>query len=179
MSSRQVARRYAQAFCDVVAARNEQQQALEEIRAFRDLLDGSTELREIISSPAVGRIQKERLLQSILEKTRPSRATENLLRVLLRNERLGGLPEIAEEFARELDRRQGVAMIEVKSARPLTTEQKQGLERRFEEMTGRKVRVHYQEDEGLIGGVVAQWGSEVYDGSVRTQLEKLREQLAQ
>ncbi|MBI4468956.1 MAG: ATP synthase F1 subunit delta [Acidobacteria bacterium] len=177
MSSRQVARRYAQALCDIVATQADQQVALEELGLCRELFEENADLRETFASPAIPRAQKERLLQALVERLQPTRTTANLLRVLLLNERLGNLPEIAEEFAKDLDRRQGVALVEIRTARPLTEEQQRSLGRRFEELTGQKVRMSYVEDDGLIGGVVAKWGSEVFDGSVRAQLETLRQQL--
>ena len=178
MSIRQVARRYAQALADVTEPRGDQGHALEELRELCRVMRESPALREAFVSPAVGRGQKEALLAAVLQRAKFAKTTENFLRVLLRNERLAHLPEITDEFAAELDRRQNVAVIEVCAARALGEEEKQELERRFEQLTSRKVRISYREDKDLIGGVVARWGSEVYDGSIRTQLRTLRDQLS-
>lgn len=178
MSTQQIARRYAQALADVTEPQGEHLRALEELRELCGLFEESAALRGVFISPAVTRAQKEGLLQAILERIRSSMPTRNFLRVLLRNERLAHLPDIAGAYAEELDRRQGVAFIEVRAARALSEEERRQLERRFEALTRRKVRMSYVEDQGLIGGVVAQWGSEVFDGSVRTQLDNLRLELS-
>lgn len=177
MSIRQVARRYAQALADVTEPKGEHVRALEELRELCRVMAESPALREVFASPAVGRAQKQGLLSTILRRAGISTATGNFLRVLLRNERLAYLPEITDQYSAELDRRQGVAVIEVRAARPLGDEQKKELQHRFEQLTGKNIRMSYVEDQDLIGGLVARWGSEVYDGSLRTQLRAMREQL--
>ncbi len=178
MSVSQIARRYAHALADVAEARGDQARTLEELQEIRRLFKEVAELREVFNNPAVDRTRKENLLQAILGKTGLSPITANFLRLLLRNHRLGQLPEITDQYVAELDRRQGITPVEVHAARPLTAEEKQRLQSRFEGLTGRSVRMTFSSDDHLIGGVSVRCGSEVYDGSIRTQLQTLRRQLS-
>ena len=81
-------------------------------------------------------------------------------------------------FRRELDDRMGVADAQVSSARELTATEKKDLEKQLVAVTGRKVRATYGQDASLLGGAIVRVGSTIYDGSVRGQLEKIRQQIA-
>jgi F-type H+-transporting ATPase subunit delta len=122
-------------------------------------------------------LSKEKVLEGLLAKTKPAKTTANFLRVLLRNNRLTELTEINEKFAAVLAERSGVAAANVTSARPLTEAEKAELQASLARLTGKKVTLNFEIDEKLIGGVVTRVGSTVYDGSVKTQLENLKQQL--
>ena len=68
--------------------------------------------------------------------------------------------------------------VEISSARTLTPGEKRDLENRVERMTGKKVRARYTSNPELLGGVLVRVGSTIYDGSVRGQLEKMRQELS-
>jgi len=72
----------------------------------------------------------------------------------------------------------GLAEAEISSARPLSEDGKRELESQLERLTGKKVRAHYSSDPELLGGVVVRVGSTIYDGSVRGQLEKMKQELS-
>ena len=91
---------------------------------------------------------------------------------------LADLAEINRQFAQELDRRTGVVTAEVTTARPVPEAEREALRARLGQLTGRSVRLQFAMDEDLIGGVVTRIGSTVYDGSVRTQLEQLKQRIA-
>jgi len=76
-----------------------------------------------------------------------------------------------------LEERAGIITAKITSARELADGEKSGLQASIEKMTGRKVKLEFDIDENIIGGVVTRVGSTVYDGSVRTQLENLKQQL--
>ena len=87
------------------------------------------------------------------------------------------LGEINEKFDQVLDERNGIVSAEVTSARPLGEAEKSELQASLAKMTGKQVKLNYNTDENIIGGVVTRIGSVVYDGSVKTQLENLRQEL--
>jgi F-type H+-transporting ATPase subunit delta len=87
------------------------------------------------------------------------------------------LPEIAASFEQVLRQRQGVAEAQVSSAMPLNDRQKTALLRNLETVTGKKIQANYSLDPGLLGGAVVRIGDTIYDGSVRNQLDRLRERL--
>jgi F-type H+-transporting ATPase subunit delta len=88
-----------------------------------------------------------------------------------------GLDEINERFATVLEERSGVVSANVTSARELPDSEKSELRLNLEKLTGKRLNINFGIDENIIGGVVTRIGSTVYDGSVRTQLENLKEQL--
>jgi F-type H+-transporting ATPase subunit delta len=96
---------------------------------------------------------------------------------LLRNNRLTELGEISERFESVLAERSGVVSAEIISARELPAGERKEFEKNLEKLTGKTVSVNYAVDADIIGGVVTRIGSTVYDGSVKTKLENLREQL--
>jgi len=131
----------------------------------------------VLSNPSIPHKQKEDLLENLLERTRPSKTTANFVRILLRNGRLSEISTIRDRFIDELEERSGVVSAEVISARELPSDQIAELKSHLEKLTGKNVNLSMRLDESLIGGVVTRIGSTVYDGSVRTKLENLKEKL--
>jgi F-type H+-transporting ATPase subunit delta len=177
MSIETVARRYAAALADVVMKSGETQTVQAELRQWETLLSSNTELQNAFGNPAISHVNKEKVLEQLISRSVPSKATANFLRVLLRNGRLMEIDEINEKFAAVLEERSGIVSAAITSARELPSEEKEDLKRNLEKLTGRQVNINFSIDENIIGGVVTRIGSMVYDGSVKTQLENLREQL--
>lgn len=177
MSIETVARRYASALADVVEKSGETETLKAELKAWEGLINSNTDLRDVFGNPTIPHLKKEAVLKDLLARAKPSPTTANFLRVLLENNRLTEISEIVERFESVLDERAGIVIGEVSSARVLAEEQKTEIVKNLEKATGKRVKPTFEIKEDLIGGVVARIGSTVYDGSVRTQLENLREQL--
>lgn len=177
MAHETVARRYAIALADVVTKTGETDNVRSELRSWEELIRSNTDLRAAFSNPAIAHANKERVLESLVERARPSRTTSNFLRVLLRNDRLVDLAEINERFASELEERSGVVTARVTSARELSDGEKAQLQASLAGLTGRTTKLEFGIDKDLIGGVVTRIGSTVYDASVKTRLENLKEEL--
>lgn len=177
MSVETVARRYATALADVVLKHGEVETVKSELKIWEDLIKSNTDLQTAFANPAIAHLNKEKVLENLLAKTKPSKTTANFLRVLLRNSRLTELSEINEKFASVLDERNGIVSAEIISARPLSEAEKSEFKKNLARLTGKKVNLNFDIDENIIGGVVTRVGSTVYDGSVRTQLENLKQQL--
>ncbi len=135
------------------------------------------DLREVFSNPAIQQENKEKVLENLIERTKPSRTTANFLRILLRNGRLTDISEINNKFTSVLEERSGGVSAQVTSARPLSETQKSEIQTNLEKMTGKRIRPTFATDEAIIGGVVTRIGSTIYDGSVKTQLENLKQQM--
>jgi F-type H+-transporting ATPase subunit delta len=178
LSSQTVARRYASALADVVIAQNEVAEVRDELTAWEKMILGNPLLLEAITNPTVGYDQKVRILSDLLARTRVRQTTANFLRVLLKNQRLGELPQVNQKFAQILDERAGAVSAQITSARPLPDSVKSALEETLRQVTRKKVRLNFQTDETLLGGIVTRIGSTIYDGSVRNQLTRLGEELA-
>jgi F-type H+-transporting ATPase subunit delta len=173
-----MARRYAAALADVASARGEAREVQEELSAWALMMQGNPDLLEVLRNPTVPYEQKRKVLDILVARTRVRPTTANFLQVLLRNHRLTELDEINRRLAQELDERAGVVLAQVTTARPVSAGVREGLQSRLSSLTGRRVRLQFGVDEGLIGGVVTRVGSTVYDGSVRTQLQEIRRRMA-
>lgn len=177
MSVETIARRYASALADVVLKNGDIEIVKNELQSWETMMNGESGLKEAFRNPAIAHQSKEKVLENIIEKTKPSKTTANFLRVLLRNNRLTELGEINERFESVLSERSGEIKARIVSARPLGEQEKAEIKANMEKLTGRKVKLNFETDEKIIGGVVASIGSTVYDGSVKTQLENLKQQL--
>jgi F-type H+-transporting ATPase subunit delta len=174
-----VTNRYARAFVDVVFERKLQADAvLRELRILVEILDSSPELRRVWENPAIPAEQKRKVLDAMVARENISKPVRNFAAVLIDHHRILQLAAITRQVESELDQRLGLAEADVTSARPLSDEEKRTLEVRVEGLTGRKVRARYATDRGILGGAVVRLGSTIYDGSVRGQLRRMKEQLA-
>lgn len=173
-----IANRYARALAEVVLEQKiPPDAAVQQVNILVDAVRESVQLRRVWESPAVPAEQKRRLLDAIVAQTGASRAVRNFFAVLIDHQRIPMLERIARQFETELNARLGFVEAEVSSARPLADEEKRDLELQVGRMTGKKVRARYGSNPELLGGVMVRVGSMIYDGSVRGQLEKLKEQL--
>lgn len=177
MSNETVARRYAGALADVVLNGGDKQLIQSELEMFGKMIRDNQELAEVFQNPAIQHYSKEKVLESLIERSKPSKTTANFLRILLRNNRLTDITQINEKFESVLSERSGIVTAQVTSARPLGDKEKSELQANLTKMTGKQITLDFKTDENLIGGVVTRIGSTVYDGSVRTQLDNLRQQL--
>ena len=177
MSVQALARRYAVALADVVTAHGEAQEVREELAAWESMTQANPQLLELFRHPTIPHEQKRAVLDDLLARTRPRPTTANFLQVLLQNHRLGDLSEVNNQFAQELDRRANVVTAQVTTARPLPRDAQESLRAKLSQMTGRSVKLEFEVDDSLIGGVVTRIGSTLYDGSVRGQLEQMRQRM--
>ena len=177
MSIETVARRYATALADVVTKTGETENIRGELKQWETMIVGNADLLSVFSNPSIQQNQKEKVLESLLAKSRPSSTTANFLRVLLRNGRLTEIAQINEKFSSVLEERSGGTSARIVSARPLSDAEKNELKANLEKMTGKRISPNFEIDNSIIGGVVTTIGSTVYDGSVRTQLQQLKEQM--
>jgi F-type H+-transporting ATPase subunit delta len=173
-----VTSRYARAFAEVVVDRRmNADKSVEELDSIASLIESNADLRNVLQNPAVPRQQKLKLLDAIVGRMGASKELRNFIAVLVDHHRAGHMEEIAKQFKRELNQRLGIAESEVSSARELSKEERQALEKELQAITGKTVQATYSKDETLLGGVVVRIGSTIYDGSVRGQLHKIREQI--
>ena len=178
MSSQTIARRYATALADVIIEQSEEAEVRAELAEWERMLSANPALLEIFSNPTVGYEQKQKVLNELISRSKVRSTTANFLRVLLKNQRLADLPQVTARLSQILDERSGVISADVISAQPLSAATTAALAERLGDITGKKVNLNFATDESLLGGIVTQIGSTVYDGSVRNQLERLGQELA-
>ena len=170
---------YARALADVVVERGlDASQIRAQLESVGNVLSESSQLRTVWDTPAVSNEQKLKLLDAVAKKIALSREIRNFIAVLISNHRIHAFTEIAREAVEQINERLGFAEADIVSTRELGAEEKRRLESQVAKVTGKKLRVRYSLDQKLMGGVVVKVGSTIYDGSVRGQLQRVREQLA-
>jgi F-type H+-transporting ATPase subunit delta len=178
MSVQMIARRYASALADVVLDRGEAKEVQAELETWNEILQANSTLQEVFRNPTIALDQKRAVLSKLIERAKPRPTTANFLKVLLQNQRLTELAEINRRFAEILDERAGMVAAVVTTARPVSESSQKDLMEKLDSLTRKKVRVNFEQDPELIGGLVTRIGSTVYDGSVRTQLQQIKEKMA-
>jgi F-type H+-transporting ATPase subunit delta len=174
-----VASIYARAFADVVlSSRLDADRSLAELRVIGSLLAESSDLRRVWENPAIPAEQKRRVLDAIAKRDGISKQVRNLVAVLIDHRRMHFFNPIIAQLEKELDARLGFAEAGITSARELGDAEKREVEARVEKLTGKKVRAKYGQDASLLGGAVLRIGSTIYDGSVKGQLERIREEIS-
>ena len=178
MSVETVARRYANALADVVTKSGDVETVKSELRTWQEMLNANRDLHNAFHNPSIAHANKEKVLESLIEKSKPSAQTANFLRVLLKNNRLTEIDSIDEKLVSVLEERSGVVSAKVISSRELSDSEKSDMKTNVAKATGGKdIRLNFEIDESVIGGAITRVGSTVYDGSVKTQLELLKEQM--
>jgi F-type H+-transporting ATPase subunit delta len=174
-----VTSRYARAFADVTLERKlDSARVLQEVHGVLDLMEQSQELRRVLENPAIPADQKRGLLDAIAGRMGMLKEVRNFLAVLVDHQRIAFLGAISRQFEHELNERLGFAEAEITSSRALSDTERRELEIQVSKLTGKRVLAKYHTDAKLLGGAVVRIGSTIYDGSVRGQLEKIREQLS-
>jgi F-type H+-transporting ATPase subunit delta len=178
MSVQTIARRYASALADVTLQRAEAKEVQHELQQWEELLQSNAALQEVFRNPTIALDQKRAVLNKLIDRAKPRPTTTNFLKVLLQNQRLTELPEINRKLAKILDERAGMVAAIVTTARPVPADIQRSLEQRLIAVTQKKVRLNFEQDPDLIGGLVTRIGSTVYDGSVRNHLQLIKEKMA-
>jgi F-type H+-transporting ATPase subunit delta len=170
---------YARAFADVVFdLRLDPGKTLREAQSISQLVASSRELRDVWEAPSIPAEQKRALLDAIVGRAGMSRAVRNFVAVLIDHRRIKFLDPIVKEFEQELNRRMGFVEAQITSARELGQPERSALEAQVARLTGQKVRALYAQDGSILGGAIVQVGSTIYDGSVKGQLERIREAMS-
>jgi F-type H+-transporting ATPase subunit delta len=169
---------YARAFADAVMdKRLDPAKTLAEAQQISALVRANAELREVWVAPSIPAEQKRAVLEAIVKRAGISQIVQNFIAVLIDKRRVNFLDEIVAEFAHELNQRLGFAEAEITTTRELNADERSTLEADLAKVPGKKIRARYDQDKSILGGAIARVGSTVYDGSVKGQLEKIREQL--
>jgi F-type H+-transporting ATPase subunit delta len=173
-----IANRYGRALAEVVLEQQQQEAVKQELAGFVTIFAENPDLPAIFSNPVIPQPQQHAILEGLITATKPSTITGNFLHVLLRNYRLHFLPQVYQAFLKIIDSEMNVLMAEITTVSPVGTEEQELLAEKLRKVTGKEVRLQFVTDPEIIGGVVTQIGSKIYDGSIRSQLGVLRTKLA-
>jgi F-type H+-transporting ATPase subunit delta len=170
--------RYAMAFLQVVTAAKLDTTAIDrQLNDFLGTWDGSAELRTFFENPAIPAVQKVAILDKLNAKLQLQKQLRNLIAVLIDNDRIGHVADVAADYRRLLQEQQGIKPAEISTARELSAQERAELVAEVSKLAGAKIDASFKLDPKMIGGAVVRIGSTVYDGSVRGRLERLKEVL--
>jgi F-type H+-transporting ATPase subunit delta len=173
-----LARRYAKAIFDIGSTQGDLTKLGQDIRSLAKAMNESAELATVLSNPAIRRGDRRKVIDGLLKTIGVQTASRNLVYLLLDGERLSSLPAISRALDAMIEEKAGRVAAEVVSARPLDGNQLSQINAVLEKLSGKKVSVTTRQDPELLGGVIAKVGDTVYDGSLRTQLRTLRDELS-
>ncbi len=177
MTAGAASRRYARALVEALGAREALEAAAGDLEAFAQVLREHRELRVLFANPGVQRGEKEAVLARLAASLGLGPVTRTFLRLVLDKGRMGQLELIVWCYRDLMDERLGRVRAQVTSAAPLDEATRARLAERLSAVAGKRVVLESKVDGGLLGGVVARLGDTVYDGSLRAQLGRVREQL--
>ncbi len=172
-----VSRRYARALMMLGQDDGKFKEYGDELKTFTQLMEREPELKDALLNPVHSMEERRSLLGRVAELLKLSPMVSNFLKLLFDKLRLAALPGISEVYQHLADELENLKRARVKSAVPLDEGMQERLQQALEKMTQSKVVMEFEEDPGIIGGVVAMVGDLVLDGSVRTQLDAMRESL--
>jgi F-type H+-transporting ATPase subunit delta len=180
MTSRAAALRYARALFDVARQENLDVERIDrELAEFNDLVTTNEALSRVLSNPAIPASRKRAAVDQLLKLVSLTKPLAQLLLLLADRDRLVLLPELSQAFRERVMDFQQVVRAQVTTAVALPPDKVSALQQGISRATGRKVHLETAVDPSLIGGAVTRIGSTVYDGSVTTQLQRLKERLTQ
>ena len=178
MTDRKLATRYARALLATLPDTSSQDAAANVLDALAQALDGDATLRRALVDPAVPTAVKAELLSSVSSGPGVPVQVRSFLDTVVANGRAAALPTMAASFREEKERAQGIVTGTLTTAAPVGDELASRAAAALTRLSGRRVRLELRVDPALLGGAVAQVGSMVYDGSVRTQLGRLKNRIA-
>ena len=170
--------RYASAFADVVTAAKLDTAAIDaQLSDFLATWEGSQELREFFENPAIPAADKVGVLDKLNARLGMRKELRNLIAVLISNDRIGQVSEVAQAWRSLLREQLGIRPAQIVTARALDIKEQEALVAEIAKLAGSQIDASFKQDKSILGGTVVRIGSTVYDGSVRGRLERLKEAL--
>jgi F-type H+-transporting ATPase subunit delta len=179
MSVRTSATRYAKALLDVAIQESDPSLIEQDLSSVARAMAESGDLRRALTSPGIPQQIRVNVAAALTSKIGVQAPVAKLVKMLADRGRLDLLPTMSEVYSERLRTHRNIVRATVTSAAPLTAEKIERLEASLSRMTGKQVQVDSAVDPSIIGGLVTRIGSTVYDGSIRTQLTKMRQQLVE
>jgi F-type H+-transporting ATPase subunit delta len=149
----------------------------QELRAFADFYESHGELNQALTNPAFTLEDRKEILKALLARSAASETIRNFLNLLLDKSRMSAVGEISSFYEQLTDEVSNIIQAEVIVPRSLVGGVQTRLGRALEQMTNKKVRMNVRQDKSIVGGIIVKIGDLVVDGSVKTQLQGIKESL--
>jgi F-type H+-transporting ATPase subunit delta len=174
-----LSRRYAKALVEIGVEQQAVESFGDELAQVKDILSQEVLLRQLLDSPTLALEKKQAMLADLSNVLELTEGMDNFLGLLLSKGRLCYLEQIESNYRSLADELSGIMSAKITSASELDDEQKQAIATLLEKQTGKQVVVSVEVDAELIGGLQAEIGGRLFDGSVKTQLKRIEESLTE
>lgn len=174
-----ISKRYARAFFDIAGEENKLELYYNELHQFSSVIAQNKNLGGFLANPIFEQESKKKVLENIIDKLSLSPMTINFLKLLIDKKRIDVLPDIETCYRQLMDETLQTVRVIVKTAFPLSGEMQSYITSGLKKMTGRSVEVTVEDDKDLMGGIVIGVGDTLYDGSIKNQLNNMRNLLGE
>ncbi len=172
-----IAQRYARALMNLAVQAGQVEAVAEGLDDMADMLDETPLLTAFVEDTKVPPAKKQDVMREILAKAQVPELVDTFLRYLTSKRRFSLLPEIRAVYHRLADERLGRAQAEVTVAAGLTTDQEKQMQGQLEALSGKQITLTVTVDPEIMGGAITKIGSVVRDGSLRYQLQQMRQSI--
>lgn len=171
--------RYARSLTEIVFEENLEPEVTDNLKTYTEIFRAVPDLLEVFHTPAVPREKKETLLNDLMAQYPVNPVASNFLRILLQHNRILYFQQIFDSYLKLVNERKGIVSAKVTTAMPLSEQELSRLGERLSAATGKSVDVEPQTNADILGGLVVQLGSTIFDGSIKTQLAEIKRRLAE
>jgi len=174
-----ISKRYARAFFEIAAEEKQLEKYYSDLQQFSSIVAGDRALRVFLANPVFEQAVKKSVVEKILDKLQLSNMTINFLKLLVDKQRIGLLPDIENCYRHMMDESLKKVRVNLKTAFPLSDGMQSYISSSLEKLTGRQVEMTVEKDPALLGGIVIGVGDTLYDGSIKNQLNNMRNLLGE
>lgn len=172
-----LAKRYAKAIFSIGREQSSYEGYNEVLQGLAELFHTHPEVADALTNPLYPMEIKEKVMTGMVASMEVDQVMGNFLKLLVQKKRAVLLPEIAEAFKTMVDEAKNISHGKVTSAIALDSAMQKKIQKVLEKLTGKKVELTTSVDPSIIGGIVAQVGDLVLDGSIKTQLAGLKDSI--
>ena len=172
-----IARRYAKALFSITKNDKEREAVKNELEMLSNLIETNREIKNFLFNPIFGNEGKEKILTGALQKLGGTDIAKNFIRLLLKKDRIKYLKEIVESLSMLIIEKQNKKRAMITTIASLPDASLSKIKSRLSDITKKDIELEEKVDASIIGGVIIQVGSLVYNGSIKTQLENVKNRL--
>ena len=177
MTGSKISKRYAKALLSLGQEDGNYIGYGKDLQEFGRFCSANEEFIKVVANQIFSVEERKKVLDTVLEKSPFADLVKNFLRLLLDKNRIGGIQGISDYYSKLTDEISNITRADIVTAKPLKEEARDKLAAALAGLTAKEVRIEVKEDESLIGGLVVRIGDLVLDGSVKAQIEGLKESL--
>ena len=172
-----IAKRYARALVELSEEKKIVDRTMADLAAFTSAVEALPAMQKLFSSPVFTPENKKAVIRELSGKLTLQPITQRFVEHLAETGRIRYIKDVYEAFLNILAERQNRATVQLTTAATITPADLADIKKKLETLTGKQVDIDSQVDASLIGGAKARIGSVIYDGTIKNQLSKLRDQL--